>query len=262
MADQPGYRFLPWVRSGLAATLTTPDTNDSGTPGRARLEVVVRLSRSAGDPVDVDRSLSMLGPGDVVGLDPRQVIRTDPPRGATDMESNFLVQVELDRPDLPWLFTPAGASDAQRLRPWLVLVVVEDGPGATLRPADGAPLPVLELTSDAEPARQLPDLGQSWAWAHGQVLLLPGEEVADVLGAVPRRDAARLVCPRRLDPGTRYLACIVPAFEAGRRAGLGLEPEPADEAGLRAAWEPGATAVTLPVYVSWRFSTGGGGECE
>jgi hypothetical protein len=262
MADQPGYRFLPWVRSGLAATLTTPDTNDSGTPGRARLEVVVRLSRSAGDPVDVDRSLSMLGPGDVVGLDPRQVIRTDPPRGATDMESNFLVQVELDRPDLPWLFTPAGASDAQRLRPWLVLVVVEDGPGATLRPADGAPLPVLELTSDAEPARQLPDLGQSWAWAHGQVLLLPGEEVADVLGAVPRRDAARLVCPRRLDPGTRYLACIVPAFEAGRRAGLGLEPEPADEAGLRAAWEPGATAVTLPVYVSWRFSTGGGGDFE
>jgi hypothetical protein len=261
-ADRPGYRFLPWVRSGLAATLATPDTLGAGTPGRARLEVSVRLSRRAGAAVDVDRRLSMLGPGEVVGLDPRQVIRTDPPRGATDVEPNFLVQVELDRPDLPWLFTPAGASAAQRLRPWLVLVVVEDGPGATLRPAGGAPLPVLELTADAEPARQLPDLAQSWAWAHGQVLLLPGEEVGDVLGAVPQRDAARLLCPRRLDPGTRYLACVVPAFEAGRRAGLGLEPDAADEAGLRPAWQRGATAVTLPVYVSWRFSTGGGGDFE
>ena len=33
---------------------------------------------------------------------------------------------------------------------------------------------------------------------------------------------SRLLCPRRLDPSTDYLACLVPAFELGRKAGLGL----------------------------------------
>jgi hypothetical protein len=263
MADLAGYRFLPWVRSGLAASLSQDDTLDEETPGRARLEVAVRLSNTSGGPVDLSRTLTVLGPGDVVGLDPRQVIRMDPPAGSTDAEPNYLVQVELDRPDLPWLFTPAAANAGQQLRPWLVLVVVEEeGPGVTLTPQGPGGLPVLKLTVDAEPARQLPRLDQSWAWAHGQVLLLPGETVDDVLQAVPHRNAARLLCPRRLDPSTRYLACIVPAFEAGRLAGLGLPPEAADEAALRPAWPRNVTAIDLPVYHSWRFATGGGGDFE
>ena len=256
------YRFLPWVRSGLAASLRDPDSLDENTPGRARLDVAVRLSRAAGGTVDVSRALSVLGPGDVVGLDPRQVIRMDPPPGVTDAEPNYLVQVELDRPDLPWLFNPAAASAAEKLRPWLVLVVVEDGPGTTLHARGPGGLPVLEITADAEPARQLPKLDQSWAWAHGQVLLLPGEDVGDVLGTVSHRDAARLLCPRRLDPSTHYLACVVPAFEGGRRAGLGLPPEAADETGLRPAWPVDVTRAELPVYHSWRFATGGGGDFE
>src|SRR5262245_14822992 len=184
MADAAGYRFLPWVRSGLAASLSNQDSLDSNTPGRARLDVVVRLTRTSGAPVDVPQLLSVLGPGDVVGLDPRQVIRMDPPPASTDAEPNFLVQVELDHPDLPWLFTPAAANTGQQLRSWLVLVVVEDGPGVTLGRGPGG-LPILQLTADAGPARQLPKLDDSWAWAHGQVLLLPGETVADVLGIVP-----------------------------------------------------------------------------
>jgi hypothetical protein len=262
MADPAGYRFLPWVRSGLAASLSNQDSLDSNTPGRARLDVVVRLTRTSGAPVDVPQPLSVLGPGDVVGLDPRQVIRMDPPPASTDAEPNFLVQVELDRPDLPWLFTPAAANTGQQLRPWLVLVVVEDGPGVTLTGRGPGGLPILQLTADAAPARQLPKLDDSWAWAHGQVLLLPGETVADVLGVVPQRDAARLVCPRRLDPSTHYLACIVPAFEAGRLAGLGLPPADADETSLRPSWPSDVTAVELPVYHSWRFATGGGGDFE
>ncbi len=37
-----------------------------------------------------------------------------------------------------------------------------------------------------------------------------------------RRSGARLLCPRYLEPDTPYLACLVPSFEAGRLAGLGL----------------------------------------
>src|SRR5205085_845910 len=188
----------------------------------------------ASDP-PIEQRLTVLGPGDVVGLDPRQVIRTDPRPGATDAEPNYLVQVGLDRPDLPWLFTPAAASAADKLRPWLVLVVVALGRGVNRLPPTAGSLPALELLSEADPGRQLPDVADSWAWAHAQVMLLAGERVDAVLAGVPERNTARLVCPRRLDPTTRYLACVVPAFEAGRRAGLGLPPESADEAGLRPA---------------------------
>ena len=122
--SEVSYQFVPWVRSGLAATLTTPDTLDTETPGRARLDVALGVSRRGGPLPPVEQRLTVVGPGEVVGLDPRQIIRTDPLRGATDAEPNMLVQVELDRPDLPWLFTPAAADVNSRLRPWLVLVVV------------------------------------------------------------------------------------------------------------------------------------------
>jgi hypothetical protein len=263
MADRPTYEFLPWVRRGLASTLTAPDTLGEGTTGRARVGVSVRVTRHAGAPLPVDQQLAVMGPGDVVGLDPRQVIRTDPLAGATDAEPNFLVQAELDRPDLPWLFTPAAATASQRLRPWLALIVVEQGPGVVQSgPLSAGGLPVLDLHAEAEPGRQLPDLAESWAWAHGQAILMPGEQLDAVLDGVPQRNAARLLCPRQLKPTTRYLACIVPAFEAGRRAGLGLDPEPADEAALRPAWTPASTAVTLPIYYAWEFATGSGGDFE
>ncbi|HKE79267.1 MAG TPA: hypothetical protein VKB54_08170 [Solirubrobacteraceae bacterium] len=257
------YEFLPWVRRGLAATLTGADTLGDGTPGRATLGVTVNVTRTAGDPLSVDQQIALLGPGDVAGLDPRQVIRTDPLPGSTDAEPNYLVQAELDRPDLPWLFTPAAATASERLRPWLVLVVVAQGPGVVRSPPSTAGgLEVLDLHAEARPAQQLPDLGESWAWAHGQAILLPGDQLDGVLGGVPQRDAARLLCPRRLDPTTSYLACIVPAFEAGRRAGLGLAPDPADEAALRPAWTSASTSVTLPLYFAWEFTTGSGGDFE
>src|SRR4029453_7932407 len=101
------------------------------------------------------------------------------------------------------------------------------------------PMPVLTLTSEAKPDRQLPDLHESWAWAHGQAVVLPGETSDAVLAVVPDRNTARLICPRRLDPLTRYLAALVPAFEGGRRAGLGLPPDAADEAGVRPAGRSG-----------------------
>jgi hypothetical protein len=256
------YQFLPWVRSGLSAAVTARDTLGPGTAGRAGLGVQVRIGRRGGPPITVSRTVEVLGPGAVVGIDRRQVLRTDPAPGVTDFEPNHLAQVEFDRPELPWLFTPAAATTGDRLRPWIALVVVEQGPGVSLGRLDGAPLPVLEITSEAAPDRQLPDLAESWAWAHAQVLVTAGEDVDGVLAGRPERTASRLLCPRRLDPGRAYLAAVVPAFEAGRRAGLGLAPSPDDEAELRPAWAPGSDPVRLPVYHSWPFATGDGGDFE
>jgi hypothetical protein len=258
MADPPNYQFLPWMRGGLATELSARDTLGAGLPARARVDVNVRVEHEAGGAVGVKRSIELSGPGDVVGIDRRQIIRTDPKANATDFEPNYLAQVEFDKPELVWLFTPA-AANKDKLRPWLVLVVVTPGDGVSLQQA--RPLPVLTLSSDAA-SRQLPDLADSWAWAHGQVLVVGDEQLDDLLAEHPERTASRLLCPRRLDPNTGYLACVVPAFEAGRRAGLGEEPAEGGEE-MAPAWTAGAEKpVVLPVYFSWTFATGKGGDFE
>ena len=63
-------------------------------------------------------------------------------------------------------------------------------------------------------------------------------------------------------PETSYLACVVPAFDAGRKAGLGEEVKAADEDELAPAWDGSKPVVTLPVYYHWEFATGSGGDFE
>src|SRR5262249_24236113 len=59
-----------------------------------------------------------------------------------------------------------------------------------------------------------------------------------------------------------YLACLVPAFEVGRKAGLGLQMDQAEEQRLEPAWQTGAPEVILPVYFSWEFRTAADGDFE
>src|SRR5690606_28103520 len=134
----------------------------------------------------------------------------------------------------PWLLTPATGDPQGRLRPWMVLVVVRKQPGVTLAPDRDRPLPVLRIAPPARPADELPDLAESWAWAHTQVMSSDDRPLRELLAAGDGV-VARLVCPRRLQSGGSYVACVVPAFAAGRRAGLGEVPDPS-EPGVHPAW--------------------------
>ncbi|WP_405015240.1 hypothetical protein [Kitasatospora sp. NBC_01539] len=250
-----GLRFLPWVRDGLAGGV---DGQPDGTGGvRAATTVGLTLTRG-GEPLDGGRVLvTVLGPGDVTGLDPAQIVRAFPASGSADAETTGFAAVEFARPDLPWMFSPGAPDTRGRLRPWLVLVVLPEDEGVLDSPPGRTP--VLSC-----PAASLPDLSRSWAWAHAQVLVDgAGQDPAQVLRDHPERGSARLLCPRRLEEGVRYLAAVVPAHEAGRRAGLGLLA-PEDDGGPAAdAWDPysGATA-TLPVYHHWRFTAGPEGDFQ
>jgi hypothetical protein len=107
---------------------------------------------------------------------------------------------------------------------------------------------------------ELPDLTDSWAWAHAQVTV---DDPANSTKALepPANGAAvaRLLCPRRLKPDTAYLACLVPSTLAGAQAGLGLPLDPGPA--IAPAWTVGAGQdVVLPVYFSWTFSTGDNGD--
>jgi hypothetical protein len=247
--------FLPWVRQGAAGSIQTTDTLTASPPGRVRLPVKLRLNNAQ----DVEMFVHLLGPGDVTGIDIQQVVRTDPQPGTLDFEPNYFPAIEFDRPDFPWLFTPAKAGAESRLRPWLCLVVVKKQAGVTLRSEREAPLPILEINSPAKPGEELPDLSESWAWAHTQLSGRTNEPIAQTLANRPELNVSRLICPRKLEPTTEYYACVVPAFELGRKAGLNMPIEPAEETRLDAAWASGAQApaqILLPVYYHWEFRTG------
>lgn len=246
------YRFFPWVRSGLAGSIaqTAPTTR-----ALSSFKVTVIAGQS------VQRDVLLLGPGDVIGLDQRLIVRTDPRARTTNAEPNYLASVDFDTPDFPWMFTPADAS-GRRLQPWIALVVFDADAVGNPQISRDCPLPWLEIKDAA--AKQLPDLADSWAWAHAQRLTSKGDTAdAESLSAAPDLNVSRLICPRRLAPRTRYLACIVPAWEPGRLAGLGLlAASPiADNAALAPAWTP-AKETKLPLYYHWEFSTGDAGDFE
>jgi hypothetical protein len=252
------YTFLPWTRTGIAASVSAPAVGV-----RASVDVVLPVEGGPA-PVLVPQKLVVRGPGDVLAISARQVIRRYPVPDATRAEDTFLAHIEFDRPDFPWIFTPAAPTLAgTRLPPWVVLVVLRE-PRAELTPASGGlPARVRTMKSELQP------LDDSWAWAHAQ-LVGPKDPDAQTASVADRLTPAyadlnlsRLVCPRRLQSGQGYLACVVPAFDAGRRAGLADTSAPPT---LEPAWTRAADGsdaneeVVLPVYTSWSFSTGPDGD--
>jgi hypothetical protein len=243
--------FLPSLRRGLVEAIGVTDDAEGGAlDGGPSLTASVEVE---GRPAQV--AVRLLGPESVTAVAAAQILRAEPRPDSTDVEPNYLPFVEVATPDLPWMLTPARADDQGRVRPWLVLVVVREQEGVTLAARPGTALPVLTT-----PVAELPDLAESWAWAHVQSLV-PVDEIAAALDAETGEVVGRLVCPRRLLPDSAWLACVVPAFAAGRLRGLGQPVERG--AVLEPAWEVASEgAIDLPVYYSWRFSTGPAGDFE
>lgn len=265
------YTFLPWTRRGLSADITVPDDLGSGSAAAERATVSVAFNINA-EPIGKD--VELLGPGDVVGINPRAIVKTDPRNWVTDFESNYLPYIEFYEEDFPWRFTPATAANAlgqSRLRPWIFLVVLEES--EFIEPKSGGPLPVFELVEGLDPASIFGRPEQTWAWAHVHVSeniignslqTQTDQEVSTVeqnlqqkLGVNSDVASSRLLCARKLKKSTAYHAFVIPAFEAGRLAGLDAPPE---TSGHRSAWDDGQRRH--PIYYRWFFRTGEKGDFE
>jgi hypothetical protein len=249
------YHFLAWARRGIGASLANPDYGAS-LPARANLNISLTVSAQGPSPASQPVppvTVDVFGPGDVLGIDPRHVVRTEPKPFTTNFEPNYLAGIEFDDPDLPWLFTPA-APAANRLRPWLALIVLKSQEFAPA-PNVTQPLPAIDVNALAA----LQPLDDSWNWVHIQV---SGDAGLDAtLAAAPGSVISRLLCPRRLDPETSYTAFLVPAFEIGRQAGLGQDVSGVTNSAP--AWIASTpTPLRLPIYYSFQFHTSDQGDFE
>ncbi|MEP6814249.1 MAG: hypothetical protein ABI873_01720 [Marmoricola sp.] len=252
-------QFVSWSRRGAAVGNAVDPAQPDGRLHVSRtFGVTSRPKGGAATTVPAESAkVTVLGPGDVVGLDRSQILRRCPRPDDHNLEPNYLAAIEFAHPDLPWMFSPqVGAGE--KAQPWLMLLAIPDESGQVITPAGiGKPCPVLTLTG-AEAAH---DPKKAWAFAHVQA-----QGAADAATAVRwvselSNQAAvrsRVLCPTRLHPGTGYVAALVPAYEIGRLAGL---DQPIPDGTGAALWTPGA-GLQLPVYDSWRFWTGPSGDFE
>ena len=146
---------------------------------------------------------------------------------------------------------PAG----NQLIPWVTLIVVRDQDGVTLSADTAQAVTVLNIGPPASAQAELPDLTQSWAWAHIQLTGLAdpadsgaiAQAVQSGTGCLPGWSA-----PASWNRGRQYLACVVPVFAAGRAAGLG---EQAPAGGPVLGLDGPSSRCRLPVYFSFSFTT-------
>ncbi len=282
MSDSIGtYSFLPWLRQGLSNSIAEDEVAPNASL-RASVAMTLTLkSQGVGGAVP-DANLKtnvvrLYGPGDVLAIEQRAIIKTEPRHWITNQEPNELAYIEFYDEDFPWRYTPAHANTAtHRHRPWIALVVLAEGeftegmPGSTPTPF----IDIADLTI-------LPAKEELWAWAHVHANRNLGADntvivnsdgpaiagrLAGVLDENPDLAYSRILCPRKLVPNTAYHAFLVPTFETGRVAGMGLDVTKVDDA-MRGAWEAHAQRASLagnsvPYYQRWYFRTGIQGDFE
>jgi hypothetical protein len=263
------YSFLPWARQGLGKHIQ--DAASGQLRGTVPVNITLRGTKVDKTPdatETVSRPVQLYGPGDIVGVDARAIFRTEPRHWITNFEPNYLPFVEFTDEDFAWRYTPAAPSpDQRRLTPWLTLAVLEEGEFEDGGNIVGRPLSFITITNAAT---KLPPADQLWAWAHVHVNGSLGGDRDDTAGLAQRlqqtlatdRDQAfsRLMSPRALKPNTAYHAFVVPTFESGRLAGLGIDPAGATSA-TQIAWSDPA-ALEFPFYHRWYFRTGSAGDFE
>ncbi len=265
------YTFLPWVKTGLGASISNNEQELEGPRAKIHANLTVRRFNALNNPSDdlISKDYFLYGPGDIQGILNSVIIRTEPSANILNFEPNYFPFIEFSQPDFPWRYTPAkpGKEPEEkqpgRLSPWLTLIVLEENEFvSSLPPSEPALLPKIQIL---HPEKSLPNLTQSWGCAHTQIMqeISTPESLREILISEPYKVTSRILCLRKLKPDTHYFAFVVPTFELGRRAGLGILDDN-DVSGTSFAWSVDASPQNhpLPVYYRWEFSTSTNGDFE
>lgn len=271
------YSFLPWLRQGIANNIQENDA-DPNVLLRAHIpiELTVTSTKKDGSTAtdSIPQTIALYGPGDIIGIDTKAIIKVEPRNWITNFESNYLPYIEFYHEDFPWRYTPARAdSTNHRLRPWITLVVLKEDEFEDGKNIKDKPLPFFTLKEGKNAADLFPASAQLWAWAHVHVNkdLSNGaegpeynidnikDEMQQLLDDDPDNAYSRIICPRKLEPNVSYHAFLVPSFESGRLAGLGADI-PSTLVATLGAWDNNQTI--FPYYYQWYFRTGNIGDFE
>lgn len=253
----------------------------SGNMARERANIQVGItvdttSKADGSvtPDAVSKQFQYLGPPDILGISDRAIIRTEPKRGVQNYEANGLPYIEFFEEDFLWAYTPAGAdTGAQKgkLTPWMALICLKDDEFTLLKGAEGRSM--IKISDQVMDSVFHPET-QHWAWGHVHMNtdLVAGtisgqiSEVSQEIEEDPDSGLCRLLCPRKLQGETQYTAFLIPAFETGRLAGLGLDYTNvyAQEMSWAIGRNYGARerGYEYPVYYNWQFKTDSFGDFE
>ncbi len=266
------YTFSSWLRKGLGNNISHTDNLGTGTGTsveKERTKVSFDISITTDiNTRDVQKDFELIGPGDIIGINSKMIVRTEPKTWVTNFEPNYLAFIEFYEEDFIWRYTPAKAS-GERLRPWVALFVLKENDNQDLAEFEKddkrLPLPVIKIKK----GDSLPPPTQNWSWGHVHIndsftsatdferflqsLHNPDDPNADKI-------ISRLVCPRKLEPNTAYRAFVVPAFETGRLGGLGLSTTDTDA--QQPSWDGTTDNVEFPVYYDWFFRTGDNEDFE
>lgn len=264
------YHFYTYARKGMATQIEGVEE------GAKRPKIPVAFDLNSNDEQvatlsrnkegEIDNRIELYAPCDITGYDTEKMhARIEPKPNIGDFEPNYFPFIEYRGPDFLWRFTPEAPPSGKGLTPWLTLVVLKmaegDNPSEFIpvKPINkGLPQAITVLAGTP-----LPDLKNVWQWAHVQAVTM--EDHSNEAQAAARSDnrqtVNRLMCPRRLEPGVKYCAFVIPTYQQGVQRGLG---NPIEGIATQLAWE-GSTApdgLTLPYYYKWEFRTGQRGDFE
>ena len=108
------YSFLPWLRQGIANNIKSPD-NDPNVKLRAAVTVTLQLEGKGlgtAKTVDIPRNVALYGPGDIIGIESRAIVKTEPRHWITNFEPNYLPYIDFYDEDFLWRYTPAAPISA------------------------------------------------------------------------------------------------------------------------------------------------------
>jgi len=102
------YTFIPWLRQGIANKVTATDF-DAAVKLRATININMDI---VGTPVSgetdlkesINKDIQLYGPGDIVGIDKKAIVKNEPLHWITNFEPNYLPYIEFYDEDFPWRY--------------------------------------------------------------------------------------------------------------------------------------------------------------
>ena len=271
------YHFLPAVRQGLSRWIKEEkvDAKRADIALNVNLKARKKDSGSNYDYKAFELCVQLHGPGDVVGFDPKIIVRTEPQTATYDFEPNYFPFIEFANADFAWRYSAATVKDignSKYIQPWIVLAVLESGVKNNSEEFDSEETEYVIHRQSAKgmpdlievDAKNLPNIDNAWQWAHVQIGGNSDLTDVDIKAMLEEENSSvtcRLMCPRKLKPNQRYCCFVLPSTMLGRFAGTHKAPLNNIDA-YTPAWNLGDGKIKVPVYCKWEFHTGASGDFE